>query len=102
MNISVALMMLLTTGVCTDGEQCILDNVDITASLYHAGAIDANLDYQEYILNKFDGKLSLAEASLHNASFRRLQLKFILMCKEDSHYKASPSIVTKGNDGRVF
>jgi ubiquinone/menaquinone biosynthesis C-methylase UbiE len=27
---------------------------------------------------------------------------FILMCKEDSHYKASPSIVTKGNDGRVF
>jgi creatinine amidohydrolase len=39
-------------------------------------------------------------SSLAKAGFRKFF--FILMCKEDSHYKASPSIVTKGNDGRVF
>ncbi|MDB9493264.1 DUF433 domain-containing protein [Spirulina major CS-329] len=27
---------------------------------------------------------------------------YLKMCKEDSHYKASPSRVTEGNGGRAF
>ena len=62
MDVSVALMMLLTTGACEDSERCILNNVDITASLYHAGAIDADLDYQEYVLSKFNGQLKFSRS----------------------------------------
>lgn len=77
MNISISLMKFLTTGICEDGEKCLLDKINITASLYHAGLLFANIDYQEDVLNEFNGKLSLKGASLQGASFRRLQLKSI-------------------------
>jgi uncharacterized protein YjbI with pentapeptide repeats len=74
MNISQPLMKLITTGDCQDG---VLDDIDIMASLYHAGAINADIDYQQFVLDRFDGKLILNGASLQKSSFRRLQLKSI-------------------------
>ena len=74
MNISLSLNELLTTGKAKNGQ---LEGVDITASLYHAGALGGSLDYQEYILEEFNGVLDLEGANLQDASFRRLQLKEI-------------------------
>ena len=48
MNLSYSLMELITTGSSQNGN---LEGVDLTASLYHAGALFANIDYQEYVLN---------------------------------------------------
>jgi uncharacterized protein YjbI with pentapeptide repeats len=73
-NISQSLMTFCTTGIC---ENAGLADVDITAELYHAGAISAYLDYEQYSLDKFDGKIILESANLSNASFRRLELKYI-------------------------
>lgn len=74
MKISISLNELLTTGKAQKGQ---LERIDITASLYHAGVLLANIDHQEYILNKFNGVLNLEGANLQGASFRRLQLKEI-------------------------
>jgi uncharacterized protein YjbI with pentapeptide repeats len=80
MNISPSLKELVTTGKCSSG---ILNNIDITAGLYHSGAIAAHEDYYEYVLNKFDGKLVLNEAKMQHSSFRWLRLKYIDLRKSD-------------------
>ncbi len=80
MNMSESLMKLLTTGTCENGQ---LEGVDITTSLYHAGALFANFDYQEYVLNKFDGILNLEGANLRGASFKRLQVNAINLKNAD-------------------
>jgi hypothetical protein len=84
MHISQSLMKLLTTGKCQkqdreDMED--LNDIDITTSLYYAGALTGSLDYNEYILNKFNGELVLEGLSLNRSSFRMLQLERISLTR---------------------
>jgi uncharacterized protein YjbI with pentapeptide repeats len=80
MYISQSLHKLVTTGECSKG---VLNNIDITASLYHSGAIAAYEDYYQYNLSSFDGKLILNEAEIQYSSFRWLNLKYIDLRKSN-------------------